>query len=435
MAQRYRHQNLRVATTTSPIAGPVLSVASDITYVRSRTQTVEANSGAAEAVIVLAREVCLFWDNGTVWSDDGQMTIRCASTNSNGVNVFKTNGTTSKSFIIEAGRLGNLRVLQTGSNGLVYVGAFGTSNQTHVFRNILFEVAATAGSDFNFPESQQGCSRVVEGCHVLVGRNAFVSHFTSTSGYSYRTLLIDRCKFEWTNYSGAGGTLINWTAYNANGQECIIRNSEAVGATVTPFTTLGQLAGYQGCQFVAKNLQGFSESLTLINLISYTPATANKEYNTYILLQNVGSNRLFRLETALGVLDWIPADGYPTLDSYLPNGTAWSYRFLYTTNASNFGMYSGGGTPRCILNLTKTNILSAGAKTSTLSFSSMTPTTICSQRATLGLSFPTLPTPTARSGRSLRIVALDTQPMPPFRPAESLGRRIAFRRTLQERCR
>ena len=50
----------------------------------------------------------------------------------------------------------------------------------------------------------------------------------------------------------------------------------------------------------------------------------------------MGPKKGFRLETPCLILDWIPDANYPGLRSYLPDGTLWAWRTVWSATANHY---------------------------------------------------------------------------------------------------
>jgi hypothetical protein len=80
----------------------------------------------------------------------------------------------------------------------------------------------------------------------------------------------------------------------------------------------------------------------------------------HVFWQGIGPKRHFRMEGNCGIVEWVDAQGWPTLNSLLPDGSYWVYRYVWPNAAGGAVRREA---PTELLSLTKTVIQADGVRT------------------------------------------------------------------------
>lgn len=343
----------RIGSGSGPLAGPQIG-AGDVVHVRANNAEVLSNSTSGTFTVQFNAPAHWLVDDGTVWVGD------------TGTFMYRANNTTATAMYVECGTIGSVLEARTKGKWVFRMEGTAAAGQSRfvqptasasvLCRKLRYEDYGVIAMIIS-PSMGNQSFATFEDCEYVSTRSSFSSPWAASAngpnGY-----IIRGCTFHWTNFStGPAGPLVATTA--SAGHTTIVENCTATfGATPqnrpTPFSGSPNLDG----KLVARNLEGFSLPTTGVGLTgAYT--TPGRSELGYVLLQNVGSNRAFRLETNVGVLDWMPDQGYPVIDSYLPDGTAWSYRWIWSADTDAYKH----ATDAEALRLTKTNIASDGVRT------------------------------------------------------------------------
>lgn len=348
-----------------PIAGPSAGAA-DVVHIRANNYTYVMSRNISANNVVGNRVTTFLVDDGTVWiGDAGTLTILgMVEPGSSALYFLLNSGGSAAAIVFGARRLGRMVFKQaySGSGSSFNVGVAGAAAAT--YRAVTFWNSTEGGNvgrlQFAGVGGQAGTSLRLFDCHYRSDLNDW---YTLIHMQNYNGMLAEvaNCVFEWTGLLAAPGTAFAVHGnQNAGGIHIFLRNCRAIGASPVPFgVTWPDWLSNTTCFLSAKNMEGFAMPSALAGLSGRYLNHASKE-TAWLLLQNIGANRECRLESNVGVVDWMAGQGYPTLDAYLPNGLAWSYRYRWPA-ASGSAIRPGDKVE--ILCLTKTNILAAGQRT------------------------------------------------------------------------
>jgi hypothetical protein len=338
-------------TATMPIGGTAIT-STDVTHIRANNKVLTL--GGSSTILTVTREGTFLVDDGTVWSGDTGTLTLASLAGSSGMN-FQSNVK-----MILGCRTPEKLIFHTPYSGSVWNFATTSAGSPSrlILEGVLFHETAAAFSFMN--TNTAGMINVIGG-RYLNTRNAFNPMIFGNTVRNAGQMIFDGVVFEWTAFTGSPTYLCNPVCGVGTPQKFILRNLTAVGCTPQLFG--GSLVVNSSPQCVAENCEGFALGPTLLGLCTSNPeaAYAHNELG-YVLLQNIGVDRAFRLELPTCVVDWIPGAGYPYLDSQLPSGTGWAYRLLWATSTD--AIRKGSDTP--VLKLSKRNVLSAASRAITL---------------------------------------------------------------------
>lgn len=182
-------------------------------------------------------------------------------------------------------------------------------------------------------------------CKFRWSRSNAVYGFLVTSGTLGGTLSMvwDGCAFVFDGLSQVHPGIVNAHAIASGITSFKLQNCSCSAASdVAAFTRYNATTYTVNC--TSDNLSGFKLSLaTQMGLFSMLSANqyAGMQDGAYVLQQNIGPKKGFRLETPCSILDWIPDANYPGLRSYLPDGTLWSWRTVWSATAAHYAGTQG----------------------------------------------------------------------------------------------
>lgn len=312
-----------------------------------------SSNGAENYTLTTSQRYTVF-DDGTTWSGvNSGFTIRLTSYGSGGGII--TTGSTGSWAVFQGRSKYSLTIEFTGNSQFSYLAA-GNNGQTGnylVAVNVLFRRVSGTGQFY--------AGIVQATSQALYYRDCKFENLLSTTwtpvqnnvagNYHSTRLILEDCEFTNPNLVGspAAGVYINALAFTGPNVLCMRRCTCDVAAPPANITSSSYV------QAVIEDMVGFSIPTALAGFIG-TYSGPNADDVRAILMQNIGPNKDFRFEAPGGLVDWLSGQGYPTLDSYLPNGTLWSYRIRWGNSGSR--LYD----PYQILTFSKTNIVSTGAK-------------------------------------------------------------------------
>lgn len=145
------------------------------------------------------------------------------------------------------------------------------------------------------------------------------------------------------------------------------RMVNCLGTSSVPLTAFQRFSSIHN-SFVgyAENLRGSFklDVATLAGLFgaySTNPSVGSQDDGS-LLHQNIGPKKGFRLETPSAVLEWIPDGGFPTLTSFLPDGTYWAWRAAWSGSSVHYDSYA----PVEALSVDKMGLPTDGVRTITM---------------------------------------------------------------------
>lgn len=335
-----------VAAAARPLVGPVLTMDDQVWQ---RGSGVFINSPVAGATIAVTAMLNLVVDSGTVWpGSNGPLTFvsNCGS----GSSSFQILASHSVAFprplvwgSVEKEKMVFLQLAAASNSGGIIVGTNSGSYNGFTVFNALFNEATSSTSSFIRLSMNAAAQVRLIGCRFVFNRNFFYPLTLANAAAELRFEAVD-CVFEWTALAASPGALFSVGNPSAT-QTWKLLNCRAIGASPQVFSGSG--ATLNRVNLIGRNLAGFSLSTTLMGQLG--SSIGPSEDAGVCLLQNVGDDRAMRLESIMAVVDWMPGQGYPVLNSTLPNGTPWSYRMLLS-GAESAARY-GGATE--LLTLTK----------------------------------------------------------------------------------
>ena len=313
----------------APLAGPCNSITiTDVVNVRGNNAVlymgpVDTNS----YLVTLTRPGVFLFDDGTEWSGDSGKTLTVNNRGTGSYNALYFAPTTTTERIVLVGRsLGCFQI--TGSSGGVWR-IFNSGGGSTTLERILF---VDGNSAFYFGWGSTTSEFVMQHCKLQVTRNGFYSPFGSVSlGNTPNSYLrVEDTVFDFNAYTGTPTYLFDLSPVSNRQVDIVFKGCTYVGAVPCyPFGNPSAIIG----RATAENCYGFAPNQA-VGIQGSNAAPMSPELGCYILQQGVGSAHQFRLETPANVIDWTAGKSYPTLNSYLPDGTAWPYMHSYTTTAN-----------------------------------------------------------------------------------------------------
>jgi hypothetical protein len=170
-------------------------------------------------------------------------------------------------------------------------------------------------------------------------------------------MTFEDCLIDNSALSSVPGALFNHGCTGAN-VRITVRNVTRLIANPGP---LFSYVGTANHVYVAENCVGFDQFGTFAGLFGKWATLGARDIG-HVLMQNIGGDRDFRIEAWNYLIDWFSAQGYPTLNSYLPSGNKWSYRFYWSGSTNVVQTFDH----LTLLALTKTNLLESDERTITL---------------------------------------------------------------------
>ena len=311
--------------------------------------TCDFRSGTVGNFIFSTQELVFLVDDGTLWpSYTGEFLIKFTG-GTGGLTQMRPRG------VFAARQKGNFRLLFTSASNAFGIGLF-TNADSATFIRAIVEDEVSSNRSWNISMATAGDNALVFYQSVIRMQRAAWTTLCSIS-IQGASLLFDECEFEFPNLTQAAGGMVALST-GTHGATVGFRKCKATGATPRVFETIsGTGTVHRGTSMWAEDLIGFDIDNTLTGIVGLDPANQHEE-SRMAVVSNVGPKRHFRLESTVGLIDWRSGQGYPTLDAYLPDGTAWSYRFVWTS--SNVIVLFR---PIRIFDLTKTCTLSNGIRT------------------------------------------------------------------------
>lgn len=355
--------NLYGACYSGANVGPLMvktaAAVTDVVNMRARGQTHTISRILSANMPLWSVNTTYLWDNGTVWvGDSGQYNI-----------VLLSNSASAATFGCLSGAI-NLRIVSRSKYNLKV-----THNQSGsadgnfcnpqaascriLIQNVEFEDLSSGGAGFlRIAVSAATGSVIVRNCKLTYYKTTFTSPFITGGNFNDQSLTVDGCEFNWPNFAGTPGNLVSWTGISGTGNRIEIVDCKAttINPGLEPITVTASMFSQLGNTVIARNLDGFRIPSAAFGVLGVSSSAPLAERGL-LFMQNIGSDRATRLETPSVYVEWIPGQGFPVADSYLPNGTAWSYRMVYPSSSRNAIRLEQ---PVEIISLTKTNILAAG---------------------------------------------------------------------------
>lgn len=296
-------------------------VAPDVVWARANNRVITFNNTKVDSI----SDWRLIVDCSNVkWAGTSGKTLALgAPTVSSYENYWRLNKVNGRHYIAATAYCG-LEIFHecnSGSTGLT-IGAR-TAGPTLTYENVQFRFASSQQL-VPFTGGFSGNSR-----NYTAYRCKFLNTYSAvplalTDSYSGGVsgsfnLLIDRCEFVFTAFSGTGSGLIGIPGVGSYK----VTNSELIGSCVMPVFRASPGSNSFVC--IAENLKGFS-----LNLSMGLTSLATNDYGAgdpcTVLQQNIDGG--FRFESPTMMIDYIPGAN-PTCTSQMLDGTAWSWRMQW----------------------------------------------------------------------------------------------------------
>lgn len=337
--------NGRLLAGTAPVAG-------DIVWMRANNR--EFNPGAA-ATVYLYQPLSLVLDASNVkWGDTSGKTFKIRGTGTSSALTMSWRAISAAgdylayfaSTVYGSLMIYNETTTGSGNAPLTITNGPCTNIAIH-FENVEF-ADLSASSQLYLQNQYQvvnNRSWMFRNCKFRWSRSNAVYGFLTIAGTlaGSISMIWDGCAFVFDALSQVHPGIINAHSISGGVTSFRLMNSVCSSASdVAAFTRYNATTYAVNC--IADNLSGFKLSLAtqmgLFSMLS-TNAYAGAQEGAYVLQQNIGPKKGFRLETPCAILDWIPDANYPGLRSYLPDGTLWSWRTVWSATANHYAGVQG----------------------------------------------------------------------------------------------
>ena len=333
------------------LAGPAPSAA-DVVWMRANNR--EYNPGA-NATLYLYQPLSIVLDaSNAKWGDTSAKTfkIRNTGTSSNmTISARAIAGTGDFLTVFASTAYGALMVYNettTGSANAPLTFSNGpSSNMAMHIENVEFADLSASSQLYiqNHYQVLNNKSWAFRSCKFRWSRSNATYGQLATSGTlaGSVSMVWDSCAFIFDGLSQVHPGILNvFGIYGGITSFKLMNSSCSAASDVAAFTRFNATTYTLNC--IADNLTGFKLSLaTQIGLFSMlsTNQFAGAQEGAYALHQNIGPKKGFRLETPCLILDWIPDANYPGLRSYLPDGTLWAWRTVWSATANHYSGTQG----------------------------------------------------------------------------------------------
>jgi hypothetical protein len=338
------------ASRGNTLAGTILL--NEFVHLRANNAIIKANLAAATTFTIATLGHWLV-DNGTIWTGDTGY-FKFLHENNSGTYAF----TIAFTRLIDQGatyfgsRDKSKLIFEnnstTGILNFIYIGLSTISRKKCVVDNFTC-IDNSAPIVLGIIGNGSFTSAVFRRFTHTINRNAFYQQIVWHNTNGSQRVEVEDADFYFTFYTGAPVTLYGLaSAYGPTAAS--MKNCRYYGAVIPSLLSVSMTLTNQYLTF--ENVSGvtISNLCNIFNNSMYTGDYLHGESTPYsrIVIQDIGPNKNFRIETPYYVLDWISDSGYPTLDAMLPNGVFWSYSLLIGTAMQTKLVYQ-------ILKLSKTN--------------------------------------------------------------------------------
>lgn len=340
-------------TTAGRLLAGSLPTATDIVWMRANNR--EYNP-AATASINFYQPLNLVLDASNVkWGDTSGKTFKFRNTGTTVGLTISLRGTASGvgnyACVVAStvyGALGIYNESTTGSaNAPVTVTNGNSSNIAVHFENVEFADLSASSQLYlqNSFQSANNKSWMFRNCKFRWSRSNATYGILALAGSVTGSVAMvwDGCAFVFDGLSQVHPGIVNAFAVSSG-----IANFKLLNCSCSAASDVAAFVRYNATTYTvnctADNLTGFKLSLaTQMGLFSMLSANqyAGAQDGSFVLQQNIGPKKGFRLETPCTILDWIPDANYPGLRSYLPDGTLWSWRTVWSSTASHYSGTQG----------------------------------------------------------------------------------------------
>lgn len=329
-----------------PHHGPAtLTLESDRIFVRTRgqyitmpTNTGITNFGRSEATYV--------YDNGTgdvaAWNGDSSpLTITIMNTS--GGYVRRQPPSTNYRVREMCKTLGRVVFIADGSGSSI-TAWLGYNAITYCAEGLDFKDTATSGASYSYKLIEgltPYASYRISKCRHTFFRNVFFSPDPNLGSTNNAECVVEDTDYVWTSLSSSPGVPMTVASQPGNVRFSYI-SCRFTGLPSPVKLFGGTFYPTNAVALIGDSCTGCDNANTLLGITG--SGYAQRAELLYMLLQNLGPKRAFRLETTRGYSDWFPDQGYPTYDSQLPDGTYWSYRTSWS-NITYTSTTAGAVTP------------------------------------------------------------------------------------------
>lgn len=322
-------------TNCAPLAGPSAAIShdADVVHIRCNDKTLyaSADNATGPGTVSVNRSAFYLFDDGTEWpTGAGYLNFNGRRQSSTFWHVLVTALNSKCSFVNRGGDwLTGLRI-QAVNAGRSGAGIQPGNTASLLVENILFN--DTQSTNIVNSTASSASDITIRGCKFVCTRNAFYQVINSfwSSSYPNSSVLIERCVFDFSSYSGADSyviALVNGISSNTL-SNCVIRDCQLIAASAghTAVNT------YLASGVVVENFRGVNEA-TNLNVLGSNSALNHRPV-PYVIQQGILSAEHFRHENPLYIVDWNPNAAYPTYNSLLPSGGAWVVRLQWSNSAN-----------------------------------------------------------------------------------------------------
>lgn len=333
-----------VANNAGPIAGVSSGLsATDVVNVRGNNTVLYGSINGSNSTTSTnpTRAVIFLFDDGTEWSGDPGLFEFVPRLNNGMWQILGAGGSVPNTI---AGRsLGCVRV-RNGYNGAgsFRIGSAAATGGIIVENFLMWDQVAGTGAgtlQSSFSIAQTNAEVYAYNCKIKCDRNAWVVPFVSSNNGNMK-LVVNGLILDFNNFSGTPTHIFPTESMRAGGSGCVIlRGIEVICGN--PAQVWQDVSGSPsaGSIYVAENCQNCVPNTALATAVGI--ASGNDFVSSYILQQSVGARHQFRLDTPNVSLEWSAGKDFPTLNAYLPDGTAWSYLWPWSSSATPIHVIGG----------------------------------------------------------------------------------------------
>jgi len=260
-------------------------------------------------------------------------------------------------------------ISNSSTTGTMAVQANLAANVGIMLENIEFIDNSTSGTIKLNNSYQAGNNKTwnIRGCRFRFVRSTANYGLLDFAGVQTGTIymLFEDCEFLYDLLGAIHPGIIN--AASVNNGSATYRLVNCLGTSSVSLTAFQKFSATTvAFSAYAENLRGsfkldVASQVGLFGTYSTSPKVGGQD-NGFALHQNIGPKKGFRLETPSTVLEWVPDGGFPTLSSFLPDGTYWSWRTAWSGSANHYAAPA----PVEVVSLDKLGLSSDGIRTITM---------------------------------------------------------------------
>lgn len=313
-------------------AGPLMgtTAANDVVHVRGGGRQVAGSSTNAASLAPSREDVNFLFDNGTVWvGDSGGFTVKYGIS---GSQSFTFQPAASQ---VWSGRVrGALRFLHDTGTGSLTLNLPNASGKRFILDGVEFD--DTNGQILLRPGiGGNPCHGAVTNFKFTFRRNTFYSVFGTVFSVTNGSFEMDNGEFEWTAFTGTPTALFALGNPTTAGSTLRVGNIKAIGLSNVPLVGVTSLTSAFQLRATFENCDNFVLPASILGLTGINGGSVYSPHDgPFVAMSNVGPTKAMRYECNPYMLEWVPGQGFPTYNSQLEDGTAFSYRVRWVTGVN-----------------------------------------------------------------------------------------------------